>query len=225
MERSEPTSVLPIVSTSHAHLAAHVNLRRNKMMVPKYYHTKALGGLSTKLPPRDAIVAIVIFYQSTRGLEYKTPPERRYRRNRDLLSKHSGARVQNSPRETLSSQSRSFTKALGGSSTKLPPRDAIVAIATFYQSTQGLEYKAPPERRYRRNRDLLLKHSGARVQNSPRETLSSQSRSLNKALRGSSTKLPPRDAIVAITIFHQNTRGLEYKISPKTSSSLTQPEA
>src|ERR1041384_8283902 len=126
MERSEPTPVLAIVSTSHAHLAAHVNLRRNKMMLPKYYHSKALGGSSTKLPPRDAIVAIAIFYQSTRGLEYKTPPERRYRRNHDILPKHSGARVQNSPRETLSSQSRSFTKALG-----------------------GLEYKAPPVRRYR----------------------------------------------------------------------------
>src|ERR1041385_6529061 len=94
--------------------------------------TKALGGSSTKLPPIDAIVAIAIFYQSTRGLEHKTPPERRYRRNRDLLPKHSGARAQNSPRETLSSQSRSFTKALGGLSTK-----------------------TPPERCYRRIRDLL----------------------------------------------------------------------
>src|ERR1041385_4820146 len=103
MERSEPTRVLPIVSTSHAHLEAHVNLRHNKMMLPKYYHLKALGGLSTKLPPRDAIVAHAIFTQSTRGLEYKTPPERRYRRSRDLYPKHSGARVQNSPRETLSS--------------------------------------------------------------------------------------------------------------------------
>src|SRR3954465_13789822 len=127
MERGEPTPVLPIVSTNQAQLAAIVTLQRNKLMFPKYCHTKALGGSSTKLPPRDAIVAIAIFYQSTRGLEYKTPSERCYRRNRDLLPKHSGARVQNSPRETLLSQSRPFTKALGGSSTKLPPRDAIVA--------------------------------------------------------------------------------------------------
>src|ERR1041385_4685532 len=102
MERSEPTLVLPIVSTSHAHLAAHVNLRRNKMMLPKFYHNKALGGSSTK-----------------------TPPERRYRRNRDPLRKHSRARAQNSPRETLSSQSRSLTKALGGSSTKKFPRETL----------------------------------------------------------------------------------------------------
>src|SRR4051812_48108353 len=123
MERSEPTPVLPIVSTSHAHLAAHVNLRHNKMMLPKYYHLKALGGLST-----------------------------------------------NSPRETLSSLTRSLSKALGRSSTKLPPRDAIVAHAISTQSTRGLEYKTPPERRYCRSRDLYPKHSGARVQNSPRET-------------------------------------------------------
>src|ERR1041385_5309836 len=150
MEHSEPTPVLPIVSTSHAHLAAHVNLRRNKMMLPKWYHTKALGGSSTTLPPRDAIVAIVIFYQSTRGLEYKTPPERRYRRNRDLLPKHSGARVQNSPRETPSSLTRSSPKALGGSSTK-----------------------TPPEKRYRRSRDLYLQPLGGSSTISPRETLSS----------------------------------------------------
>src|ERR1041385_7855932 len=98
MERSEPTPVLPIVSTSHAHLAAHVNLRRNKMMLPKFYHNKALRGSSTK-----------------------TPPERRYHRNRDLLPKHSGARAQ-----------------------KLPPRDAIVAIAIFHQNTRGLDYKISP---------------------------------------------------------------------------------
>src|ERR1041385_8809497 len=121
MERSEPTPVLPIVSTSHAQETTHVTLRRNKMMLPEYYNLKALGGSSTKLPP-----------------------ERRYCRSRDLHSKHSGARVQNSPQETLSSLSRSSLKALGGSSTKLPPRDTIVAIAIFYQSTRGLEYNPPP---------------------------------------------------------------------------------
>src|ERR1041385_2183652 len=88
-------SVLPIISPSHDHLAAHVNLRRNKMMLPKFYHNKALGGLSTK-----------------------THPERRYRRNRDLLPKHSGARAQ-----------------------KLPLRDTIIAIAISYQSPRGLNHK------------------------------------------------------------------------------------
>src|ERR1041385_2048240 len=97
MERSEPTSVLPIVSTSHAHLAAHVNLRRNKMMLPKYYHLKALGGSSTN-SPRETL---------------SSQPR--------SVTKALGGSSANSPRETLSSQLRSFTKELGGSSTKLPP--------------------------------------------------------------------------------------------------------
>src|ERR1041385_7365110 len=143
MECSEPTPVLPIVSTSHALLAAHVNLRRNKMMLPKYYHTKALGGSSTKLPPRDAIVAIAIFYQSTRGLEYKTPPERRHRRSRDLHPKRSGARVQ-----------------------KLPPRNAIVAHAIFTYNHLGARAPSPPERRYRLSGSPKLK--GSRQKNPDR---------------------------------------------------------
>src|SRR3954469_8213666 len=98
------------------------------MMLPKYYHLKALGGSSTKLPPRDAIVAHAIFIQSTRGLEYKTPPERRYRRSRDIYPKHSGARVQNSPRLTLSSLRRSLPRALGGSSTKTPPKKMLSSL-------------------------------------------------------------------------------------------------
>ena len=100
MERSEPTPVLPILSTNHAQLAAHVTLRRNKMMLPEYYNLKALGGSSTKLPP-----------------------ERRYRRNRDLPPKHSGDRIQN-----------------------LPPKDDIIthAARNLKGSNQKTHRQAPP---------------------------------------------------------------------------------
>src|SRR4051812_4296008 len=108
MERSEPTPVLPIVSTSHARLATHVTVRRNKMMLPKYYHLKALGGSSTNSPRETMSSLTRSLPKSTRGLERKLPPERRYRRSHDL-----------------------YLKALGGSSANSPPRDAIVAHAIF----------------------------------------------------------------------------------------------
>src|ERR1044071_3175265 len=98
------------------------------------------------------------YSKSTRGLEHETPPERRYRRECDLISKHSGARARYSPRETLSSRMRSHFKALGGSSMILPPRDAIVANAILFQSTRGLGHNTPPKNH--RHHKIL---SGART--------------------------------------------------------------
>ena len=123
MERSEPTPVLPIVSTRHAQLATHVTIRRNKMMSSEFYHLKALGGSSTKLPPRDAIVAIAIFYQSTRGIEYKLPPRDAIIAHAIFTPKHTGARVQN-----------------------LPPKDVIIAHAArnLKGSNQKTHRQAPP---------------------------------------------------------------------------------
>src|ERR1041385_4765636 len=96
------------------------------MMLPKYYHLKALEGSST-----------------------------------------------NSPRETLSSLTRSLPKALGGSSTD-SPRETLSSLTRS-----------------------LPKALGGSSTDSPRETLSSVTRSLLKTTRGLEHHLPPRDAIVA----------------------------
>src|SRR4051812_50208914 len=89
MERSEPTPVLPIVPTSHAHLAAHVNLRCNKMMLPKSYHNKALGGLEHKSSPRETLSSQSrSLTKALGGSRAKAPPQRSYSSNRDLVPKH-----------------------------------------------------------------------------------------------------------------------------------------
>src|ERR1041385_5935779 len=116
MERSEPTPVLPILSTNHAQLAAHVTLRRNKMMLSKYYNLKALGGSSTKLPPRDAIIAHAIYTQKALG----------------------GSSTKLPPRDAIIAHAIYTQKALGGSSTApaefkefVPFRDVEMRIGRF----------------------------------------------------------------------------------------------
>src|ERR1041385_2859951 len=73
MERSEPTLVLPIVHQALSETSAAAPIgnpcktRRNKIMLPKASHSKALGGSSLELPPRDAIFANAILTQKAPG--------------------------------------------------------------------------------------------------------------------------------------------------------------
>src|SRR4051812_14645618 len=97
MEHSEPTPVLPIVlqallaTSAAAPIGNQCKTRRNKMMLPKYYHLKSLGGSSIN-SPRETLSSLTRIYLKALG----------------------GSRI-NSPREMLSSLTRLYIKALGGS--------------------------------------------------------------------------------------------------------------
>src|ERR1041384_369701 len=88
------------------------------MMLPKYYHLKALGGSSTN-SPRETLSSLTRSYLKHWGLEHKLPP-------RDAIVAHAilpkalGGSSTNSPRETLSSLTRSYLKH-SGACAQTPP--------------------------------------------------------------------------------------------------------
>src|SRR3954464_12369310 len=129
--------------------------------------------------------------QSTRGLERKLPPRNAIIAHVIFTSKALGGSSANSPRDTLSSLTRSLPQSTRGLERKLPPRDAIIAHAIFTSKHSGARAQTPPERRYHRSFDLCLKALGGSSSNYPRETLSSLMRSLPQSTRGLELKLPP----------------------------------
>src|ERR1041384_3885709 len=120
----------------------------------------------------------------------------------------------NSPRETLSSLTRSLPSNNSGARAQTPPERRYHRSRDHYlQSTRGLEHKLPP-------RDAIIAHAittskalGGSSANSPRETLSSLTRSLPQKHLGSRAQTSPERCYHRSRDHYlKSTRGLERKL-------------